>query len=142
MLYLLLLAIAGLGVSTFLFRLYDRSPGMEMDRYIKRNQDENALYLVPPQFDHFRLAAAAPILVDKKSHPFKDDEVLEWYERLQISESYYAASAEQRCPILDEISERYHVNHVLLAKTERLETVGGGMENVYSDAHYSLYSLE
>ncbi len=53
--------------------------------YVKENKQPGDTYLVPyasGKFVDFRIATGAPILINLKSHPYKDTEVIEWYHRL------------------------------------------------------------
>ncbi|HXJ80385.1 MAG TPA: DUF6798 domain-containing protein [Candidatus Methylomirabilis sp.] len=77
------------------------------------------LYLVPPRrrgdFDRFRLKTGVPILIDWKTHPYKDVELLEWFERYHAAADFYAATDPSSArALLDRIIERYRITHVIL----------------------------
>ncbi len=54
--------------------LFDWAGGTERD----------ALFLVPPLLERFRLHAGRAIVVDWKSPPMKADEIVEWYRRIEV----------------------------------------------------------
>lgn len=49
-----------------------------------RGTDSDSLFLTPPSFNVFRLYAGRAIVVDAKNPPFRPDEILEWYHRLEV----------------------------------------------------------
>jgi hypothetical protein len=67
-----------------------------------KSQDPTNLYLVPLDFEQFRIKSGRPIFVDWKSHPFKDTEVIEWMRRIEAAEQAFASLRE--CKKID-ISE-------------------------------------
>jgi hypothetical protein len=71
------------------------------DRFDKMNvinwaktQDPTDLYLVPLDFEQFRIKSGRPIFVDWKSHPFKDVEVIEWKRRVEVAEKTFKSLRE------------------------------------------------
>lgn len=40
--------------------------------------------------DNFRLTTGLPIFINWKTHPYKDFEVIEWYEKLKQNDAFYA----------------------------------------------------
>jgi hypothetical protein len=66
------------------------------DRIERRNvmdwaktQNPADLYLVPLDFEQFRIKSGRPIFVDWKSHPFKDVEVIEWKRRMDVAKKTF-----------------------------------------------------
>jgi hypothetical protein len=45
----------------------------------------DAVFIVPPELEWFRLNVGRPVLVDWKSHPYRGDEVIEWHRRIAQS---------------------------------------------------------
>jgi hypothetical protein len=72
------------------------------------------LYLIPPDVDSFRLAARVPVFVDFKSHPYKDVEVVEWFNRITRAHDFYAASGKTACNIFDNLTKDYPITHVVM----------------------------
>jgi hypothetical protein len=115
------LAAVALGISRTAERWseYADAGSMPPIRWIQDHDERQELYLVPVQdsdFDRFRLETGQPILVNWKTHPYKDVEVLEWHQRLQEAERFYSAgTAHEACKQLARLSERYGVSVVVYA---------------------------
>ena len=88
-------------------------PGYEaLVRMVSVDSDPTAVYLYPPElFQSFRLRTGHPIVVDIKSHPFKDVEVLAWWARLQWADRFFAGDACQDVPA------PYEFNRIVLPQT-------------------------
>jgi hypothetical protein len=114
-----------------------------MMEFVKQNKTANDLYLVPHtsgNFIPFRLQTGAPILINRKSHPYKDTEVIEWHNRLMMAQQFYAPEFRPtRCQTLDKIVNLYQVTHVILEQGDSLEC--GGWANIYGDDTYKVYRV-
>jgi hypothetical protein len=95
----------------------DARPMMD---HVRQNQASGQLYLIPPQIQTFRIATGVPIFVDWKTVPFGDKEVLEWYRRYRLAESFYAARPEERWTMLATLVQNERITHVVC----RTETLG------------------
>lgn len=92
---LILLAISGLNWTHNEFNSYQKNPGMVALNFIKKNPNEfkNSLFMVESKADYsdkFRLTTGLPIFINWKTHPYKDFEVIEWYEKLKQNDAFYA----------------------------------------------------
>jgi hypothetical protein len=86
--------------------------------YAKAHGSADDTYLIPLNFEDFRLAAGVPVFVDWKSHPYRDSELLEWYERVRLARAFYEANdAAGARAALDEIEKRAHITHVVVNKS-------------------------
>ncbi len=113
-------------------------PALPMMNYVAAHKSPGDLYLVPSKMENFRLVTGAPILVDFKSAPDRDADVIEWYERLKwVSWVYQGA---EPCDTMLEIATRYGVNHVVTV-TDYKPTKCKGLQTVYKDANYRIYLL-
>jgi hypothetical protein len=74
-------------------KVQDRFERMEVIDWAK-TQDPADLYLVPLDFEQFRIKSGKPIFVDWKSHPFKDVEVIEWKRRIGVAEKAFESLRE------------------------------------------------
>ena len=45
--------------------------------------------LIPPHLEEFRLDARVPVWIDRKTHPYRDVEILAWKERLAAACAWY-----------------------------------------------------
>ena len=75
-------------------KVQDRLDRMDVINWAKRRQDPMDVYLVPLDFEQFRIMSGRPIFVDWKSHPFKDTEVIEWERRLGVAEQAFKSLRE------------------------------------------------
>jgi len=124
-------------------------PGQEVKLYDwVRSTPRDALFLIPPVFQNFRLNAGRAIVVDWKSTPILPSELLEWYARLgavagdtavrdeDAADSGYAAVSPAR---LDSVVERYSVDYVLF----RRRTYRGAADRytpVYSNRAFLVFA--
>ena len=93
---------------------------------------------MPIDLQRFRLYTGVPILVDFKSIPYKDVEVLEWYRRLEWTQQVYKET--------DWGSERWlaavrkeGVTHIVAPANRAVKSAG--LELVYPDAFYKVYRV-
>jgi Domain of unknown function (DUF6798) len=78
-------------------------------------------FLIPPDLYRFRLATRYPVFVDWRSHPYRDTEVLEWYERVQLARGFYdAKSGKDAIAALEEIQNLAHITHVVVERDTKL----------------------
>ena len=98
------------------------------------------MYVVPPDMEDFRLRTRTPIVVDAKTHPYKDVEVLQWSERLQRVRAFYAETdAAARCGRLRDIARRDDATHVVVSVAHPLACPG--VERVYSDSAFIVLKI-
>jgi hypothetical protein len=95
--------------------------------------------MIPVQLQTFRLATGAPIVVDYKSHPYKDTEFLEWYERLQLVERCYEGFAEEFPERFAVVVHRFGVSRVVTESS--LQLPGTRFETIYQDNYYTAYRV-
>ena len=75
---------AGLRNGVYNMKIQDKRDRTDVINWAK-NQDSKDMYLVPLNFEQFRIKSGRPIFVDWKSHPFKDVEVIEWRRRIEVA---------------------------------------------------------
>jgi hypothetical protein len=94
---------------------------VEMMEFVKINKLPGDIYLIPPTdnyFDDFRLYTGAPIFINWKSHPYKDYEVLEWYNRVVQAKYFYQSIGADKCARLSELVDKYGITHVVFKSKE------------------------
>jgi hypothetical protein len=69
-------------------KVQDRVERMDVINWAK-SQDPTWIYLVPLDFEQFRIKSGRPTFVDWKSHPFKDVEVIEWKRRIEVAKKAF-----------------------------------------------------
>ena len=50
--------------------------------WIQGNTPNDAIFIIPPTMEDFRLRANRAIVVDWKAFPFKDSAIIEWRDRI------------------------------------------------------------
>lgn len=114
--------------------------------FVRATYREGDVVLIPPQLDSFRLAAQVPVFVDFKSHPYQDQEVIEWYKRYQLAQEYYEGKGEAPCAALEQIVKQYGVNRVVLRNANDLMPSSpqncGSLEQQFSGKYLSVYIVK
>jgi len=82
-------------------------PAME---YVADHNKPGQVYLTPIKMQDFRLVSGAPVYVDFKSIPYRDNDVLEWYRRLQSADRFFKGGG---CNLLFGLGQE-GVTHVIL----------------------------
>jgi hypothetical protein len=97
--------------------------------------------IIPVDLQRFRLGAAVPIYVDFKSIPYKDVQVLEWYERLKRAERWHETiRAGKLSSVLPEL-HAHGVSHLVLQPSSPpLEA--DVVHKIYEHPAYEVYRLE
>jgi len=132
-----LLAAAGAARSWTLARQPD--PGAAVFEYVREHRQPGDVYLIPPKLQTFRLATDTPAFIDFKSIPYRDTDVIEWRERVQLADFFYRDDPSQiSCDLLDQISERQDITHILL-QSDQFGLACPGMVLAYQDPAYALY---
>jgi len=64
--------------------------------------------------EDIRLNAQVPIFVDFKSHPYKAEEVIEWFDRVNLTRDFYQSeSAEERVSAFKRIQAKENISYIL-----------------------------
>lgn len=116
-------------------------------RFIRGDFQNGDLYLVPPDLQAFRLETEVPIFVDLKTNPYKDAEVVEWYERNQVALDFYSSDPISACSRIPDLGETYGVTHIVLARTSsmyQIDSLEGcdQVANQYEDSYYTVYEIK
>jgi hypothetical protein len=98
------------------------------------------LYLIPPSMELFRLAARVPIFVAYKSHPYKDSELIEWFNRVEIANDFYAARGKTACNLLHDMSSKYQITHVIFRRESSIVTCEL-LQEIYKDEDFAIYAI-
>lgn len=109
-------------------------------RFVASTFQLGNLYLIPPDMASFRLAASVPIFIDYKSHPYKDTEIVEWFDRVEIARDFYASSGDSACSILRNTTDKYNITHVVLG-SDSSNGDCGTLHKVYGDSDFAIYEV-
>lgn len=113
-------------------------PTME---FVKRVKSSSHTFIIPTDMERFRLYTGVPIVVDWKSIPYKDEEVIEWYERVQAVNLLYQLRGNFHCDFQQTLVERYRATHIVM-KTTPQEQICQFRELLHKDKYYSVYLLK
>jgi len=108
------MAVGGLIITELRFDKRTRRADMPMMEYVRRTASPGEVYLIPTGLQDFRLCTRVPVLVDFKSSPYRDTEVIDWYERYRLAEEFYGGN----CALLAELVRRYGITHVVLRRDD------------------------
>jgi len=122
--------------------LADQDTGTIVE-YAKQNSEIGQIYLIPIDFERFRLAAGLPIFVDWKSFPYRSSEIIEWYERVQLANAFYnSATSTDAAAAFLAIERTTPVTHILV-QTEKKYLVGAiNADVIYQDRNYVLLEIK
>lgn len=95
-------------------------------------------HLVSVDLQRFRIFTGVPIYIDFKSIPYKDYDVLEWYNRLQFVVKVYADESWSDKKTRKDLQSR-GITHVLIPSNK--QPLGEGYELLHEDAFYRIYRV-
>jgi hypothetical protein len=117
------------------------NPANPMMDYVAAHKSPADIYLIPSKLENFRLVTGAPILADFDSIPYRDVDVMIWYQRLQwVSWFYHSNQASNPCKMLMDIAANYGVTRAVVERTNQF-TVCKSLPVVYEDTTYRIYEL-
>lgn len=137
--YLFMLSGVGMQLEKLTINQEDTPIIME---YVKEHKQVGETYLVPyasGKFVNFRIATGAPILINLKSHPYKDIEVIEWHNRLLMAQQFYDNSGIAKCQALQNLMGKYRITHVIVENDDTVKCPG--IEKTYTDNLYQMYKV-
>lgn len=130
-----------LGVQQTITLLHAPREGLTASaRFAASTYQPGNVYLVPTSMEDFRLAAKVPILADYQSNPYKDIDVVQWYDRVQAANDFYAASGAAACAVLANISQKYGVTDVVLPNASSVVNCGI-LHKEYGGVDFVLYDV-
>lgn len=91
------------------------------------------------ELQRFRLATGASVYVDFKSIPYRDQDVLEWYRRVNDSGHWYQQQDWDRSGIIDTL-RREGLTHVVIPAGVPIQSAS--LTTVYLDHYYRIDRIE
>lgn len=137
----LILALSGVGITAHRFVSATKADNIPVMNFVVATKQPNNLYLIPIKMERFRLYTGVPVFVDKKSHPYKDIDVIEWYKRILIANKFYQANGKTAYSILSEISANYGITHVVLENNES-KFDSDLLHKIYEDNKFMVYEVK
>ncbi len=135
--FVLLLALKGAVAIQDSQRARAEDPRQPLWQFVRGQVQAGDVYVVPSAMAEFRLETGAPVVITYKSHPYKDTEILAWYERLQAVDAFYQ---EPTCERLDQLITEYGATDVVLPAEQSVAACDRGQE-VYRDGQYSVVQV-
>ena len=96
--------------------------------------------IVPIDMQRFRLYAQAPLFIDFKSIPYKDEDVLEWHRRLLLAQNWQKRLLESKSPELLKELRAQKISHIVT--TSKVELDQTEVELKFSDEHFKLWKIK
>ncbi|MEO5369969.1 MAG: hypothetical protein H7833_07850 [Magnetococcus sp. DMHC-1] len=109
-------------------------------KHMRDHWDKESVYLVPIDMLRARLYSGMPVYVDGKGHPFRDQDFLQWWERVHRVRAFYAGLTANSCFSAQEVSKAFGVSHVIVPVATGL--VCPGQVESYRDSHYVIYKIK
>lgn len=130
------------GIRSTLSSIENHKSAGAVARVVGSRASSGQIYLVPPDFKRFRLEAGVPIFVDRKSHPYRDVEIVDWYKRLTLAAAFYeASSGADALRALDEIAKEFRITHVVAGESVRDVLANTTLGIVYEDSDYAVFEV-
>jgi len=145
-----LAAVAGLvlleGIGVYRFTIEQRQqredPATPVMAYVAGHLADGQVYLIPPKLQDFRLRTGAPIVVDAKAIPYRDVEVLEWFDRLRLARLVYRGRPEYiDCELFYVAMDEYAATRVVLEPAQ-LPLSCPQLRAVYDDGAFAVFDLQ
>lgn len=131
-----LLVLIGIIRMTLDFQQKANIPERPLFDYIAQHHNPGEVYLTPIKMQDFRLATQSAQFIDFKAIPYQDEDVLEWYRRVQLANAFYK---KQDCMPLNQLTSE-GISHVILPMDE-FGKACPGFKLVYEDTVYGLYEI-
>lgn len=112
------------------------APDRPVMAFVAAHNAPDQYYMIPLDMQDFRLATGSPVYVEFKSIPYQDQDVLEWYRRIQNTDLFYKKAD---CSSLEKLAKN-GVTHIV-ADRRLFNLECPEWEQLYKDANYALYVL-
>ncbi len=112
-------------------------PEQTLFSYLSTHKQSTDLYLVPSKMQDFRLATGAPVFTEFKSIPYKDTDVLEWYRRILLNNSFYQ---DLNCNLLSSLVNNDGITHIITNRFSQF--MGCSFISIqYQDQNFQVYHV-
>ena len=116
-------------------------PANPMLNYVAAHKTPVDIYMIPSKLANFRLVTGAPALADFDSIPYRDKDIMQWYQRLQWASYFYqSGQGDDPCQALKNTFTKYAVTYAIVEQSDK-STICQSLPVVYRDAIYRIYAL-
>jgi hypothetical protein len=119
------------------FQRQATSPDRPIMAYVAAHHASGQYYMIPLDMQDFRLATSSPVYVEFKSIPYRDQDVLEWYERIQTADLYYKKGD---CSWNEKFANM-GITHII-ATGKLLTRKCKDWQELYRDEYYGLFEIK
>ena len=114
MLFILLLTIPGVkeiySLNEFKKKKFSLAIKLSKEKNINR-------LLIPINQNHIRMNSGIPIFIDWKSTPYKNEEIIDWYERINLAKNFYLSTTfKKRHEVFNQIAKLEKISHFVVKK--------------------------
>jgi hypothetical protein len=110
--------------------------------FVRQNRQIYDQYVVPLQMENFRLETGVPVFIDFKSHPYKSEELVEWYSRVILADKIVNCDSTLNTCVISTLIKKYNVTHLLLEKYKIQENIKLFKSYLYEDDFYIILKLQ
>tara|TARA_B100000795_G_C22800537_1_gene441669 strand:+ start:2133 stop:3626 length:1494 start_codon:yes stop_codon:yes gene_type:complete len=112
-----------------------------LSNLIKEYERNIVRILIPAKLKQIRLNTGLPIFVDWKLTPFKNDAIIEWYERIKLTNSFYSSTdLENQKKIFVEINNKEQISHILIKDNDK-NLVLKDCKILFKESGYLFYDI-
>ncbi|PIN89502.1 hypothetical protein COU57_05900 [Candidatus Pacearchaeota archaeon CG10_big_fil_rev_8_21_14_0_10_32_14] len=115
--------------------------------FVKYNTPKNSIFIVPPRMESFRIGAQRAIVVDLKSFPFNEKDMVEWAQRMEdithVNKSdpkFYSKVEDGYNSLTEEeivaLGQKYDADYIIFQKPKSLD-----LKVIYENEKYTSYSI-
>jgi hypothetical protein len=135
---------AAAGVYRFRTELEEQrtDPAAPMMAFVADSLALGDVYFIDPKLQDFRLRTGAPIVVEAKAIPYRDDQVAAWFDRLKAARNFFRNRPEGiSCGMLDAVRPELGATHVVLGP-EQPGVDCPQMDELFNDGVYAVYRIQ
>ena len=135
------LVASAIGI-TDLAKKYQRKKGEDfyaISRFLENYHEKGYQYLVPTLQEHISLEAGVPVYVTWKTHPTRDTEFLDWYQRLETAQSVY--NREVDSVKIQRLLESNSLTHIIWPTGNGAYPYAQSGQQIFNDEYYSLWDM-
>jgi hypothetical protein len=142
---IVLAGLAAFGVWNFVQEREARAnvPERDLLTYVTGHKTPQDIYIVPIDWQNFRLETGAPVVTEFKSIPYYEADVDQWHQRVSLVSKFYREWGRTRtCRLLERpLVNAWGATHLVLPRSD-VEVVCPGMVVAFVGEYFVLYSLD